>query len=159
MAPEPTARALDEPLTRPFAMRPVLALAISAQAAELGKLERIFARLDWQLRKAQSFREAMRVLCSFRTPIIICDQQLPDGSWKDILSLIAPFPEEARLLVMTPPEGHTLRSEVIEMGGYEVISKQMEEEEIIRVVAGAARIGPTIAVSRSSGRRASVAGA
>ena len=150
-----------EPAPAPFtpaetpAAGAVLGLAISAQEADLAKLERIFAQLNWPLRKVQSFREAMRALCSYRAPIIVCDRQLPDGNWKDLLSLIAPFPDDPRLIVMAASGQEALRAEVLLMGGYGVVSKQAGDEELVRLLCAAA---PKPPARQSSGLRVAAAG-
>jgi DNA-binding NarL/FixJ family response regulator len=70
-------------------------------------------------------------------PIIVCDRSLPDGNWKDILSLTAPLLEPPRVIVMSRSIEASWASEVRDMHGYAVLVKPLDEREVTRVVAAA----------------------
>jgi hypothetical protein len=85
---EAQTRASPEERTGAFA-----ALGISSNPNDLHRLREILTGMRSKLHGAQSCHEAGTLLCSFRMPIIVCDRLLPDGNWKDILSLTAPLLE------------------------------------------------------------------
>lgn len=126
----------------PKASGPVAALVVSAHARDRQRLREIFSGMDWKLREARSCREASAALCSYWTPVIVCDRSLPDGQWKDILSLIAPMLDPPRVIVMSGSSDDLWAAEVLNMGGYGVVSKPLDETEVIHLVAAACRTLP-----------------
>jgi AmiR/NasT family two-component response regulator len=86
-------------------------------------------------------------------PIIVCDRLLPDGNWKDILSLTAPLLESPHVIVMSEAVEPSWDSQVREMGGYGVLAKPLDETEVTRILVAALRswqnawAGPVIAVN------------
>jgi DNA-binding NtrC family response regulator len=129
------------------------ALGISAHLNDLHRLREILKGMGSKLHEARSCHEASTLLCSFRMPIIVCDLLLPDGNWKDILSLTAPLLESPHVIVMSEAVQPSLASEVQEMGGYGVLGKPLDEAEVTRILVAAFRswenawAGPVIAMS------------
>ena len=117
----------------------IFALGISSDERDLTRLQEIFDRLGFRFHAARSYREAMNVLCGRRMPIIICEQSLPDGSWKDILSLLAPLLEPHQLLVMAAGASERLATEVREMCGLELLPKPLQEDDVVLAVARASQ--------------------
>jgi AmiR/NasT family two-component response regulator len=120
------------------------ALGISAHREDLDRLREIFSRMNWILREARSRHEAGIVLCSHRMPVIICDRHLPDGHWTDIMSLVAPLVEPPCVIVMSDEVDRCSTSEVINMGGYGILRKPLNEVEAIHVLVAAHRSWQTI---------------
>lgn len=114
----------------------LLALGISSDPRALSRLQEIFSRLGFRCEVARSYREAMRVLCARRMPLIFSDRCLPDGSWKDVLSLLAPLAEQHQLIVMAAP-GDEGGDEVREMCGFEMLRKPIQEVDVVSVIARA----------------------
>jgi len=112
----------------------LLALGISPVTQDLACLEEIFNRIGFRFQAARSYREALRVLCAHRMPIIICNDWLPDGNWKDILSLLAPLSEPYQLIVMTGTADERLAAEVRAMSAFDVLPKPLRAEEIVSLV-------------------------
>lgn len=112
-------------------------LVVSPCPEDCACLHGIFESQRWKLQDARTYREAMAVLCWERMPVVICESRLPDGNWKDILSQIAPLADAPRIIVTSLHEETDLRSEVLKMGGYGVLSKPFERNETLRLVDGA----------------------
>jgi AmiR/NasT family two-component response regulator len=115
------------------------ALGVSAHPNDLHRLREILTGMRSKLHEARSCHEASTLLCSFRMPIIVCDRLLPDGNWKDILSLTAPLLESPHVIVMSEAVEPSWASEVREMGGYGVLAKPLDETEVIRILVVALR--------------------
>jgi DNA-binding NarL/FixJ family response regulator len=114
------------------------ALGISTHLEDLNRLRDILSRMEWRLHEAQSCHEAMIQLCAHRMPIILCDRSLPDGNWKDILSLTAPLLDPPRVIVMSEEVGDSWSTEVLDMHAYGVLAKPLEEGEVTRVLLACA---------------------
>jgi DNA-binding response OmpR family regulator len=109
-------------------------LGISAHPKDLDRLRNILSRINWKLREARSCHEATTVLSCYWMPIIICDRSLPDGNWKDILSLTAPLLEPPRVIVMSDAVDDSWSAEVLDMRGYGVLAKPLDEGEVTRIL-------------------------
>jgi len=83
----------------------------------------------------RTYREAVGVLCRDRISVIICERDLPDGKWKDLLSQIAPLSDPPCLIVASRLADEFLWAEVLNLGGYDVLAKPFDAEEVARVVA------------------------
>lgn len=83
----------------------------------------------------RTYREAVAVLCRDRIAVIICERDLPDGKWKDLLSQIAPLSDPPCLIVASRLADEFLWAEVLNLGGYDVLAKPFDAEEVVRVVA------------------------
>ena len=80
-------------------------------------------------------REAVALFNREKTAVLICERDLPDGNWKDILGLIAPVPYPPRLIVTSRLADEHLWSEVLNLGGYDVLAKPFDVKEVSRVMA------------------------
>jgi FixJ family two-component response regulator len=67
-------------------------------------------------------------------PVVICESSLPDGNWKDVLGQVAPMADAPRLIVTSFHADDRLWAEVLNMGGFDVLLKPLDESEVLRVV-------------------------
>jgi DNA-binding response OmpR family regulator len=81
----------------------------------------------------------MSFLCLDRVPVIVCERDLPDGTWKDILGDTAEFPNPPALVVTSRLADDYLWAEVLNLGGYDLLAKPFSESEVKRVLAAALR--------------------
>jgi hypothetical protein len=88
---------------------------------------------------AGTYREAVTFLCLDRVPVIVCERDLPDGTWKDILGNTAELTEPPALIVTSRLADDYLWAEVLNLGGYDVLAKPFREPEVKRVLAAALR--------------------
>jgi ActR/RegA family two-component response regulator len=110
-------------------------LSISAVAEDHYTLQRILNDQLWQIEIASSYREAVAYLCRDRMDVVICECHLPDGTWKDLLGHIAEMPDPPALVVTSGAVDAHFRSEVRALGGYDVMAKPLNADEVRRVLA------------------------
>jgi DNA-binding NtrC family response regulator len=115
------------------------AMAVSACVEDMQRLREIFKRIDWKLHEARSCRDATKILCSNRMPVVICDGSLPDGNWKDILSLTAPLVESPCVIVMSRSVETDWSTGVLDLGGYAVLKTPIDPTEVTHLVIAASR--------------------
>jgi DNA-binding NtrC family response regulator len=82
----------------------------------------------------QSYRDAMYVLVKKHIAVLLCDENLPDGSWKDLLGQIAMMAEPPRLVVVAATTDRAVCAEAINLGCHDVLAKPVDETEIMEVV-------------------------
>jgi DNA-binding NtrC family response regulator len=115
----------------------IVSLAISPFEADLLFLQRMFDDVNWKLFTAHTCKEGMAQLDHEQIPIVICEAQLPDGSWKDMLSRLAPILEPPRLLVASHHADERLWSEVLNLGGFDLLATPFRQVEVGYAVGSA----------------------
>jgi DNA-binding response OmpR family regulator len=120
---------------------PTQILSISATREDHQVLRRMLN--DLKLAAAGTRQEAMSFLRLDRVPVIVCERDLPDGNWKDILGDTAAFPDPPALVVTSRLADEYLWAEVLNLGGYDLLAKPFSEPEVKRVLAAALRQNTT----------------
>ena len=115
----------------------VVSLAISQNERDLAFLQYMFDDANWTLYKARTYRAAMFQLSRNQVHVIICECQLPDGNWQDVLSHLAPWADRPRLIVISNHADERLWSEVLAMGGLDVLATPLKETELAYVIGSA----------------------
>jgi len=108
---------------------PVISLAVSPFEADLSFLQRMFDDADWKLFTAHTYTEGMVQLSRELIPVVLCECQLPDGNWKDVLSRLAPTLEPPRLIVVSHHADERLWLEVLNLGGFDLLATPFREVE------------------------------
>ena len=66
--------------------------------------------------------------------LVICDQVLPDGDWRDVLADLQKEEQAPLLIVVSRHPDERLWAEVLNLGGYDVLMKPFDHAEVSRVV-------------------------
>jgi DNA-binding NtrC family response regulator len=112
-------------------------LAISASVEDLLFLESKFKEAHWKLSMAGTYREALAELSEKPLPVVLSDRQLPDGSWKDVLSRLARMRDRPRLIVFCRDANDRLWTEVLNLGGFDLLATPFREEELVFAIGSA----------------------
>lgn len=99
----------------------------------------IFHHLGCRLRCVATCRELIACANENRTAVIICEQNLPDGDWISVLSVLQSSRECAHLIVTSLQSDSALWAEVLNRGGYDVLCQPFDRDEVLRVVTSAWR--------------------
>jgi DNA-binding NtrC family response regulator len=83
-------------------------------------------------------RGAVAHLSRSAISVVICDTDLPDGDWKDVLQQVLQA-RSAPVLIVSRVADHSLWAEVLNLGGYDVLAQPFDREEVTRVIASALR--------------------
>jgi DNA-binding response OmpR family regulator len=113
----------------------VTVLAISPAEEDHQFLANIFSHSKWQLRNASSWREGLAALGRQRVPVLICESELPDATWKEVLAELAGLPERPLLIVSSRLADESFWAEVLNLGAYDVLMKPFDATEVFRVVS------------------------
>jgi DNA-binding response OmpR family regulator len=115
--------------------RTVTVLEISPFESDHAALKRIFSHSNWKLHISRTCSEAISLLKSKLIPVILCERDLPDGSWKDIVERTAQAANPPAVIVSSRLADDHLWSEVLNQGGYNVLSKPFNDSEVFRDVS------------------------
>jgi DNA-binding response OmpR family regulator len=114
-------------------------LVVSPHPEDVMCLRHILHHRDWHLNLSTNLSEVSRYLAAQTPSVIICERDLPDGNWKDILHQTERMAHSPLLLVVSKHADENLWAEVLNLGGYDVLLKPFDRAEVVRVVGMAWR--------------------
>ena len=113
----------------------VSVLAIGHSAEYQTSLLEIFSRSKWKVQFAQSLGEARPLISRNCVAVVLCEYQLTDGRWVDVLDEIQASGQNPRLIVAAANADEALWAEVLNLGGYDVLDMPFQPQEVIRVLS------------------------
>ena len=114
-------------------------LVVSPHPDDVTCLRHILHHSDWHIGLSTSAEEALRQITAQNPSVIICERDLPDGNWKDILQQTERMAHAPLVLVVSKHADENLWAEVLNLGGYDVLLKPFDRAEVVRVVGMAWR--------------------
>jgi len=114
-------------------------LSVSTAPEDHKALLAILSDPRWQIAKARTCKEAIVRLGRRRMPVVICESDLPDGTWRDMLDQLGQLVDPPLLIVTSRRADDYLWAEVLNLGGYNVLTKPFHETEVKYVVEAAWR--------------------
>ena len=112
-------------------------LAISPEEEDYRGLRELFAPSHWNLQQSHTRQEALSLLKTSVVPVVVSEQDLPDGNWKNVQADLQQLPGPPLLVVASRVADERLWLEVLESGGFDVLVKPWGREEVRRVIASA----------------------
>jgi DNA-binding NtrC family response regulator len=113
----------------------VTVLAVTDVPDDVENLSEIFSRSNWVIYSVKACEQAVRFLKSHRVPVVLCERNLADGLWTDLLPQFENLTEPPVLIVTSPHADESLWAEVLNLGGYDVLPQPFERAEVVRVVS------------------------
>jgi DNA-binding NtrC family response regulator len=110
-------------------------LSISPFAEDHAVLQQILGRARWQVEAADCCEAAFRLLRSHPVSVIVTNDALPDGDWVRVLLHTQTQSRPPKLIVASRHADERLWAEALNLGGYDVLIKPFEAEEVRRVVS------------------------
>ena len=117
----------------------VSALSVGATESDQAELERIFQGIGWKLGRVSTRNEAHAFMDSTPVRVVISERNLPAGGWREMLEDLMQRPEPPALVVTARLADESLWAEVLNMGGFDVLAKPFDREEVTRVISAAMR--------------------
>src|SRR4051812_24509055 len=91
------------PATRPMCLPllnpPLGILSLSAAAEDHVAVRKSLSRIACRVQTAESCHSAFGILRYGRISIVVCERDLPDGSWRDVLERLDSSPDKPLLIV------------------------------------------------------------
>jgi DNA-binding response OmpR family regulator len=123
--------------TQAVAQRAVKVLLISPFDEDHQHLRDILKHSKWQQYGARTQRESFDFLRENVAPVVICESELPDGNWQDVLSRLGLMRCPPLLVVTSRMADDRLWSEVLNLGAYNVLAKPLNMKEVFHVAGTA----------------------
>lgn len=102
-------------------------------------VQEVFRRLGWNLFEATDRRRAMQCLDTNVVQVVIAESDLPHWHWKRVLKDLRNLAMPPQLVVTSRQADETLWSEVLNVGGYDVMAQPLDSHEVERVISSAHR--------------------
>ena len=109
------------------------ALLVSSEIEDRVALGQIFERQNWKLAAVATPSSALRLLRRNAIPLVISERDLPGASWQDLLPGLQDLARPPLLVVMSRMADERLWSEVLNLGGHDVLMKPLCQPEALRV--------------------------
>ena len=109
-------------------------LAIACQDLERNSLSAFSVRGQWDLVLTESCEEALEALKKMRAAVILCDRDLPGVDWRNTLEKSSASRPDCPIVLTSSVNDEYLWDEVIHKGGYDVLSKPLQEDLTVRAV-------------------------
>jgi DNA-binding response OmpR family regulator len=93
-----------------------------------------FGRFQWTIHRVTSCLGFLMHVFRLRPDVVICGEELPDGTWKDILGVVATLYSPPPVIVITKLADDNLWAEVLTLGGYDALAEPLDPDEVRRVV-------------------------
>lgn len=120
-------------------------LAICPNREDRLSLENFLEHDRYTIQGALNLREATTLLQS-RPSLVICEKDLPDGTWKDVFREARGLDNPPPVVVVSRLADERLWAEVLNWGGFDVLLKPFEPSEVRRVMGMALRHTPAYAM-------------
>ena len=114
-------------------------LAVIPNEADRDALRGLFRRSNWLVSFTSSIAETMRSLKESPMPVVLCDRDLPDGSWKDLLAAVHTLRRPPRVVVTSRLVDERLWAEALNLGCHDVLPQPFHAGELFPVVSFAWR--------------------
>jgi DNA-binding response OmpR family regulator len=114
-------------------------LLVSPYRDDHSSIRHILHHDGWHISRCTNVKEAITHLESNAPSIVICERDLPDGSWKNVLTRSESLINPPLVVVASRHADENLWGEVLNLGGYDVLMKPFDCSEVTRVVGMAWR--------------------
>lgn len=100
-------------------------LVVSPHEEVARQVEEVFRGTNWAVGNCCTFCEAMQVLRENPPAVVLCEENLPDGTWKDVLDVLKVLRLSPPLIVTSRFADMELWVEVLHLGGYDLLAKPL----------------------------------
>lgn len=116
-----------------------LVLLISPNEDDHALLPQILNHPNWIWRHSRNGRHARAALKRNHNAVVFCDREQPDGDWRLLLEAACSLAHPPSVILYSRVADERFWVEVLNLGGFDVLLKPFELEEVMRVSSAAWR--------------------
>lgn len=117
-----------------LAMGPIAIIGLVTSDEDRRLLAEICGRNGWRLLFAGTCETARAALDKLKVPVILCDRDFPGKGWRETVESLSSSPHRPCTILVSGVVDTYLWDEVVRTGGYDVLSKPLREEDVVRAV-------------------------
>jgi DNA-binding NtrC family response regulator len=110
-------------------------LAVGLSQQDRDQTQKILAPRGWGIREIPGYLPLAEQLRRHRFAAVLCESELIDGTWRDVLEELTTLAPAPPLIVTSFLADASLWAEVLNCGGFDVVRVPFEAEELARVAA------------------------
>jgi DNA-binding response OmpR family regulator len=115
-----------------------IVLGVFPPGEDRTSLDQILVHSEWQLQFACTLEETRTALRAFPFTVILSEGHLSDGHcWKDVLHALHGMSNPPALIVADRLADDALWGEVLNLGGYDLLTKPFNAREVLHAVTTA----------------------
>jgi len=114
-------------------------LAVIPNQGDRDALRGLFRHSNWLVSFTNSIAETMRSLKESPMAVVLCDRDLPDGSWKDLLAATQTVGRPPRVVLTSRLVDGRVWAEALSLGCHNVIPQPFLASELFPVLSFAWR--------------------
>ena len=115
----------------------VTVLCISPLDEDHLSFHAIIGHSKWMLFDASDLASALALLQQHEIAVLLCERDLTQGTWTDVLEHIQALPNTPSLIVTSRLADDRLWAEALNLGAWDVLAKPFDRTEVIRSVKSA----------------------
>ncbi len=89
----------------------------------------------WTLASSTDLKSAWRLLRTHCFPLVLCECDLRQGTWRELLDLLKLLAKPPFLIVTSRAADERLWAEALNLGAYDVLAKPFDRTEVSRIVS------------------------
>jgi|SRR5208283_883035 len=97
----------------------------------------LYPDLAFTMTAKRTISAAMSALKQGRVSIVMCEYDLSPGSWKELLEFVEGLSAPPPLIVTSRVADERMWAEVLNLGGYDVLARPLNNEEVVRTITSA----------------------
>jgi DNA-binding NtrC family response regulator len=97
----------------------------------------VFDQFPWPAYRVRNCLEVACHLHSGHPSVVVCERDLADCGWKDVLEVAASLPSPPPVIVTSRLADEYLWAEVLNLGGFDVLAKPLDKQEVSRTLNSA----------------------
>lgn len=112
-------------------------LLISQYREDGDFLREVLTKFACPLETTDSWQKAKTVIQYHVLSVVLTESELPDGTWRDVLSSLNQVPHPPLLIVVSRLADERLWADVLNRCGFDVLAKPFARDEVTRVIGHA----------------------
>ena len=131
-------------------------VAVFGHGEDRLSLEPVLSPCEWDVIWTRTCAEAVAAVRRTAAPIILCDEEFADGEWKELWNELGKSPCPPEFILASRLADERLWAELLNLGGYDLLTKPFRPEEVIRAIHGALSEWQLARTEKSTNRRLSM---
>lgn len=119
---------------QPPRTRDITVLSVSPHEDDHAALRRLLGHSRWVMFAAKNTSTARTLLEEHDISVVVCESDLHAETWVDMLGHLQGMPTPPSLIVTSRLADDRLWSEVLNIGGYDVLAKPFDSAEVMRSI-------------------------
>ncbi|HZT31502.1 MAG TPA: response regulator [Bryobacteraceae bacterium] len=116
-------------------------LLVSASDADRKALEQILADTRWKLLTSPSCQDALERIAAGHIPVVLCAHDTSGSGWRENLAALQSANHQPRVIVLSPAGDYSLWEEVIDQGGFDVLTTPLRKADVLQTLDFAFSLG------------------